>query len=185
MPRRKPPFTQKLSPTERREYEDLLQDAGYDEFGMKRPSGDIADRMHAALESAFQAGRKWAEWALDDDARDGHLKRFTKWESTKHVVQTVDGDRIVTKRAIMGLRRRDPETGAYTWVGAAWEVMDAEEVEQVILFAEKRIRAERVTVGTGKRLRRLMAETRTRKVRDALDLLGMTIDEALTVELAA
>jgi hypothetical protein len=188
VPRRKPPFTQMLSSSERAEYENLLTDAGYDEYGKKRPSGEIAERIHRALKDAEQAGRQWATWALNDDARTGHLKRFTAWESIKRIVHTRDGERIVTRRAIMALRQRDPETGEWFWRGEDLAEMIRGELEEVMLYARRRRHSDAVLMATVRRLLDLLEETAsddTTKVSAALKKVGKTIDEVLTVDLAA
>ena len=58
-----------LSAEERAEYDALLYEAGYDTDGQRRPSGEIGDRMHRLLADAVQAGRTWAGYVIDDDAR--------------------------------------------------------------------------------------------------------------------
>lgn len=188
MPRRKPTFSQMLSPDERREYEELLTEAGYDADNRKRPSGEIADRIHALLLDAVQAGRPWAQWAIDEDARAGHLKRFTAWESTKRTVQTLDGERIVTRRAVMALRVKDPETGEWFWRGEDLAQMVRRELEEIMLYAKRRRHSDAVLLATAARLLRLLDEAgadESTKVASALERVGMTIDEVLTAPLAA
>lgn len=188
MSRRKPPFTQTLSPEERAEYEALLTEAGYDEYGKKRPSGEIAERISHSLKDAEQAGRAWAQWALDDDARAGHLKRFTAWEGVRRIVHTRDGERIVTRRAVMALRRRDAETGEWYWRGEDLAEMVRGELEEVMLYARRRRHSDAVLMATVGRLLDLLEETASddsTKVSTALGRVGKTIDEVLTVDLAA
>lgn len=188
MRRRKSMFSQLLSPAERDEYNALLTEAGYYEDGKKRPSGEIAERVHRALLDAEQAGRRWATLALEDDARSGHLKRFTAWEAIRRVIHTRDGDRIVTRRAIMALRRRDPETGAWYWRGEDLAEMNRAEIEEVMLYAKRRRRSDAVIIATGARLLDLLDETGsdgTVKVKEALEKAGKTMDEVLTMSLAA
>ncbi len=188
MPRKKPTFSQMLSPQERREYEELLTAAGYDEHNRKRPSGAIADRMHELLLDAQQAGRKWATWAIEDDARAGHLKRFTAWEATQRVVHTLDGDRIVTRRAVMALRVKDSETGEWIWRGEDLAQMVRPELEEVMLYAKRRRHSDAILQATVSRLLRLLDETGADdavKVTAALEQVGMTIDEVLTMPRAA
>lgn len=188
MSRRKPPFTQMLSSEERAEYEALLTEAGYDEHGKKRPSGEIAERMHRSLVDAVQAGRAWATWALGDDARAGHLKRFTAWESVRRIVHTRDGERIVTRRAVMALRQRDAETGECYWRGEDLAEMVRGELEEVMLYARRRRHSDAVLMATVRRLLDLLEETASdgaTKVSTALKAVGKTIDEVLTVSLAA
>lgn len=188
MRRRKSMFSQLLSPAEREEYNTLLSEAGYYEDGKKRPSGEIAERVHAALRDAEQAGRRWATWALEEDARSGHLKRFTAWEAIRRVIHTRDGDRIVTRRAIMALRHRDPETGEWYWRGEDLAEMTRSQVEEVMLYAKKRRRSDAVILATGARLLDLLDETNSdsqTKVKEALAKAGKTMDEVLTMSLAA
>lgn len=188
MRRRKSLFSQYLSPAERDEYNALLTEAGYDEDGKKRESGEIGERVHKALLDAEQAGRTWATWALEEDAKAGHLKRFTTWEAIRRVVRTRDGDRIVTRRAIMALRRRDPETGEWYWRGEDLAEMNRAQVEEVMLYAKRRRHSDAVLLATGARLLDLLDETGSgaeTKVSEALVKAGKTMDEVLTMSLAA
>jgi len=188
MRRDKPTFSQMLSPQERREYEELLTDAGYDENNRKRPSGEIAERVHKFLLDAEQAGKPWAKWALEDDARAGHLKRFTAWEATKRVIHTLDGERIVARRAVMALRVKDPETGEWFWRGEDLAQMVRPQLEEVMLYAKRRRHSDAVLLATAARLLRLLDEAEaddSTKVATALQKVGLTIDEVLTMPRAA
>lgn len=188
MRRKKPTFSQMLAPQERAEYEQLLTDAGYDKDNRKRPSGEIAERIHAFLLDAVQAGRPWAQWAIDEDARAGHLKRFTAWEATKRVVHTLDGERIVKRRAVMALRVKDPETGEWFWRGEDLAQMVRGDLEEVMLYAKRRRHSDAILLATAARLLRLLDETgadESTRVSTALEQVGMTIDEVLTMPRAA
>lgn len=179
MPRRTPPFTQMLSPEERAEYADLLAEAGYDEHGRQRPSDEIGERMHTLLLDAIQAGRTWAKWALAQDARAGHLKRFKDWAKQKQVVPMPDGDRIVRRSALMGVTFVDPETGERRWRMEKLAEMDRGQLDEVLAYAERRIRSNRVIANSGRRLLDLLDATGKDRVSEALTAAQLTLEEAL------
>lgn len=179
MPRRTPAFTQLLSPAERREYAELLTEAGYDEHGRRRPSDEIGERTHMLLLDALQAGRQWAGWALEQDARAGHLARFKAWTKRKELVPMPDGERIVPRSALLGVTFVDPETGERRWRMEKLEEMDRGQVMEVLACAERRVNSNRVIANSGRRLIGLLDATGKEKVSDALTAAGMTLAEAL------
>lgn len=180
MPRRKSPFTARLSDEERREYRELLAEAGYDEHGRQRPSDEIGERMHALLLDALQSGRKWAPWALDDDVKAGHLRRFKAWAKQQELVSMPDGERIVRRSVLMSVTFKDPVTGERRWRMEKLGEMDRSQLQEVMAQAEKRSRSSRVIATSIRRLIGLLDETGAQKVSQALTLLGLTLDEALT-----
>lgn len=141
-----------LSQEEREEYDALLFEAGYDEAGGRRPSGEIGDRMHALLIDAVQAGRPWAGYVIDDDARRGHLARFKRWDKARHILTVNHESVIVPRAAVMGVKRRDPGTGEMVHQQALFAEMSWVELAGVMESAQGRIASDLITVGTCKKL---------------------------------
>lgn len=173
-------FRERLSREERAEYDDLLYQAGFDDFGNRRRREDIKERMHELLLDALQAGRQWAQYVLDDDVRAGHLARFKRWNRQREVVHTKNGDAFVRRSAVMALRRKDPVTGESFWQDAAWKDMDSEELIQVIVGCNTRIASERIGLDIARRLLGLLEETSAETVEEALNARHMSLDEFLT-----
>lgn len=171
-----------LSPEERAEYDALFHEAGYDEYGEQRPAHEIKERVHGLLQDAVRAGRTWAGYVIDDDVREGHLKRFKGWDRTRQVVSTRYGERVVKRSAVMSLRRRNSETGRTYWQGTLYPDMTREDLLDVINGCEVRIGSERITIATARKLLVLLDETGGSTVRDALDARGLELQEYLLQE---
>ncbi|ASU81539.1 hypothetical protein CDO52_00910 [Nocardiopsis gilva YIM 90087] len=137
-----------LSAEEREEYDALLHDAGYDEHGQRRPSAEIGERMHELLTDAIRAGRNWARYVVVDDARSGHLKRFKRWDKSRHVVEINHEQVLVPRAAVMGVKRKNAETGAVYHQQALFAEMAWDELVDVMEAAQSRIAAAQITVGT-------------------------------------
>lgn len=137
-----------LSPEEREEYDALLYEAGYDESGDRRPSSEIGDRMHKLLGDAVQAGRIWAGYVVDDDACAGHLTRFKRWDKGRTLMEVNHQSVIVKRAAVMGVRRRDAETGVIYHQQVIYPEMTWDELVGVMESAQVRIASDRITVGT-------------------------------------
>lgn len=136
-----------LSVEERAEYDALLYKAGYDGTGNRRPSGEIGDRIHDLLTDALKAGRAWAGYVIGDDARAGHLARFKRWDKVRTLMEVNHQSVIVKRSAVMGVKRRDAETGAVYHQQALYAEMAWSEVIDVMESAQVRIASDRITVG--------------------------------------
>lgn len=173
-----------LSPEERAEYDGLFHEAGYDEHGEQRPAHEIKEHVHRLLKEAVGAGRTWAAYVIDDDARHGHLKRFKAWDRTRQVVSTRYGERVVKRSAVMSLRRRDSESGRLYWQGTFYPDMTREDLLDVINGCQVRIGSERITIATARRLLALLNETGTATVDEALKMRGVDLEEYLIGEIS-
>ncbi|MEV8636560.1 hypothetical protein AB0395_33425 [Streptosporangium sp. NPDC051023] len=173
-----------LSSEERAEYDALLHEAGYDDNGVQRPAHEIKDRMHKLLQDAVQAGRSWAEYVLDDDVREGHHKRFKRWDRVRQVVTTRYGERVIKRSALMSLRRRDSVSGRTYWQGTFYPDMTREDLLDVINGCEVRISSERITIATARRLVALLDETGVATVTEALKSRGVELETYLLEESA-
>lgn len=145
-----------LSPEERSEYDELFEEAGFDEYGNPIPAAQIKANVRAALEGAEQAGRAWASLVLDDALEDGLLKAWNSWNSEQRKIRTVHNGVLVPVRAIRGTRRRDAETGAVVYQQSFWREMTWEDVRQQLDDSRKRIDAERITESIANRLLSLL-----------------------------
>lgn len=173
-----------LSPAEREEYDGLMYDAGHDEHGNLLPSGEIKERMHGLLLDAVQAGRTWAQFVLDDDAREGHLKRHKRWRDRKEFVSTAFGGGFATKPAAMSIRRVSTADASAVWQPTLWQDMTRAELLQIVTGSQMRARAEQVTISIARRLIALLDETGAESVSTALEAKGTSIDEFLLDEAA-
>lgn len=169
-----------LSDQERAEYDDLLYTARFHDDGTSRPTGEIGERMHALLEDATQAQKPWAQWVMDDDARAGHVNRSKRWDRVRRVVSTRAGDVIVKRSAIQAIKRLDKETGAMFWEDAHWADMNADDLSQIINGGEQRIQSAKEVTGIARSLLGLIDSTGQGTVADALESIGVSIDDYLT-----
>jgi hypothetical protein len=175
-----------LSPEEREEYDALLREAGYDEAGNRRPSGEIKDHMHELLVDAVKAGRTWAGYVIDDDARDGHLKRFKRWDRVRTLMDVNNQSVIVKRSAVMGVKRRDAETGAIYDQQVLYAEMAWNEVIYVMESAQVRISSDRITVGICTKLLALKLRCpESAGPADACARLGLDMHDYLISEEAA
>lgn len=165
-----------LSDTERAEYDALMQDAGYDSQGKRRPSAEVGPRMHELLVDAVKAGRRWATWVLEDDAAAAHLSRFKRWANTRITVTTPVGERLVKRSAAMSVKRTDPTTGADFWQPTFWADMTHDDLVSVRTGARTRIESERITLSIVAALDAILTETGCDTVAEALVRKGTTID---------
>jgi uncharacterized Ntn-hydrolase superfamily protein len=168
-----------LGTEERAEYDDLMWNARFYDDGKSRPSHEIADRMHDLLEDAIQAGRQWAQWVMDDDARAGHLARSKKWDRSRRFIHTREGDAIVKRSAVMAIQRRNPDTQETFWSDTEWVDMTVDDLTQVVTESRRRQESARETVAIARRLMRLINEAGAKTVGGALEQRGMSIDEYL------
>lgn len=168
-----------LSPEERAEYDALIFEASFDEHGKRRPSYEIADRMHDLLLDAVQAKRPWAQWVLDADARAGHIRRFKRWDRIRNLVNTKDGGRLVRLSGIQALKRRNPATQGTFWEDVELEAMSRDDLDAVIAGMRNRIEPLEMNVRLAVRLRKLVEDQNALTVGAALQAIGKTLDEYL------
>lgn len=175
-----------LSAEERAEYDALLYDAGYDERGDRRPSGEIGDRMHDLLTDAVKASRTWAGYVIGDDARAGHLARFKRWDKVRTLMDVNHQSVIVRRSAVMGVKRRDAETGDIYHQQALYAEMAWNEVIYVMESAQVRIASDRITVGIcAKFLALKLRCPESTGPADACARLGLDMQDYLTEERAS
>jgi hypothetical protein len=175
-----------LSAEERAEYDTLLYEAGYDEDGQRRPSGEIGERMQRLLVDATQAGRTWAGYVIDDDACRGHLARFKRWDKARHILTVNHESVIVPRAAVMGVKRRDPETGGVVHQQALFAEMTWAELAGVLESAQGRIASDRITVAICKKLLALALRCPgSEGPADACAQLGMDMQSYLVGDEAA
>lgn len=174
-----------LGREERAEYDDLMWNARFYGDGKSRPSHEIAERMHDLLEDAIQAGRQWAQWVMDDDARAGHLRRSKKWDRVRRFIFARDGEKVVKRSAVMAIRRHSPGIQETGWFDAEWVDMTTDELLQIIAGARHRLESAKEAIATARRLMRLIDETGAETVGEALERRGMSIDEYLLLRDAA
>ncbi|WP_405425567.1 hypothetical protein [Streptomyces erythrochromogenes] len=167
-----------FSDDDRAAYEELLCDAGYDEWGQQYPAYEIKERVHFRLTAAAEAGEEWAVHVLERDARDGHLRAFRTWDRSLHVVSTRQGDRIVKRAAVVSTRRRDPHGQIYHQ-GTFIEAMTRAEVEAELTDVWVSAQTVQDRFSTWDRLRMLLDRTGRDVVGEALADVGMTLDEYL------
>lgn len=172
-----------LSPEDKAQYDALMHEAGYTSDGQQRPSHEIKDKCEELLRKAVRDGKTWATYVLDADARDGHLKRFKRWDRQRQVVATRFGERVVKKSAVMSLKRRD-DVGRLFYQGTFWDDMNAQDLMDIIGDATVRIESNRDLIATARRLLDLLEKTGMPTVSLALERLGMELEEYLTGEAA-
>lgn len=168
-----------LSPEEREEYDLLIEEAGFDEDGTERPSGEIGERMHDLLVDADQAGRVWASYILRDDAEAGHLKRFNSWNKARKRKMVYFNGQIVPKAAVVGVRRKRDDGSTYHQQ-SLWELLTWAEVEQKLDEARSQKRSAAINETTAKRLLALRIKVpNSIGPLAACDALGIDLDEYL------
>lgn len=173
-----------LSPEERVEYDELMYEAGFDEFGNLLPSSEIGARAVALLQDAVRAGRTWAGFVLDDALEAGCLSRWQRWKRERNKIRTVFEGRTVPLVAVSGLRRRDVGGEVYHQQ-SFWPDMSAEELHQIISDSRSRVLAERVRIASALRLLELMEVHGASTVGEALAAEGMSLADFLGAESAA
>lgn len=173
-----------MSPEERAEYDALMTEAGYDEFGVARPSHEIGDRMTAMLADAVQAQRPWATWVRDSDARAGHLSRWNRWNKTRNPVLVSHDGQLLNRAGAMGIRRPSI-AGGLQHQQVLFHHMTWAEVSQVVEVARQRAKSEQITVSLALRLLDLhMRAPESKGPREACTLLGIDIESYLAAEAA-
>lgn len=169
-----------LGKEERAEYDDLFFRAKFYDDGTARPSHEIGQRMHDLLHDAIQAGRIWAEWVMDDNARAGHIKALKAWDRQRQPVSTKVGDRIVKRSSVQAVKRLDQETKAMFWEDTKWVDMGPNDLAQIINGSEQRIQSSKEVAGIARSLLALVNSTGAKTVAEALDARGVSIDDYLT-----
>lgn len=174
-----------LTPDELEQLDELMYDAGLDEAGKPRPSHEIGTRVVSALRTAaYQHGHAWAGHLLDDITRSGALGRWKDWYKQREVINIGEGDStspVTTKKAAaMGIRRRSEETGRVFYQQTLWDDMTRGALEQLVADSGTRIRTERRTIATARRLLALMDEAPdAATAREAAEAKGTTVAEYL------
>lgn len=163
-----------LSDEERAEYDALLYEATHHSDGKRRKTREIGPRLQTLLNDAEQAGRRWAGWVLDDALLTGLQATARKWSSTREVIETIIGERIVRKPAAYGIRRARSD-GGQDFLRAGWGEMTAEDLDQLISSRGAQIAAERDTVTIARKLKKLLTETGKTPVSVALESLGVDL----------
>lgn len=168
-----------LDADERAEYDALFYEASYDADGKPRATAEVGDEMLRLLHDAEKAGRKWATWILDDALLAGLRASARKWCSTKEVIQSVIGERIVTKPAAYGIKRRG-DGGVQQYLRAGWGDMTEEDLDQLIGARATQIAAEQDTITIARKLKALVRRAGKSPVSAALAELGISLDEYLS-----
>lgn len=169
-----------LSKEERAEYDSLFFSAKFYDDGTARPSHEIGDRMHELLLDAIQAGRLWAQWVMDDNARSGHIKALKAWDRQRQPVSTKVGDQIVKRSSVQAVKRLDQETKAMFWEDTKWVDMSPDDLAQIINGSEQRIQSSKEVAGIARSLLALVNSTGAKTVAEALQAKGVSIDDYLT-----
>lgn len=168
-----------LSPEERDEYDAIMAEAGYDDDGQRRPSGEIGPRMRELLEDALQAGRPWAQYILDDDTEYGHLTRFKRWDKDRNQQKVFVGDTVVQRAAVVGVKRKlDGDTRE--WQQSLWRELTWDEIEQKLKEGVMQQYSGKITATTARRLLSLRERVpESVGPEDACLELGLDFDEYL------
>lgn len=172
-----------MSSEERAEYDDLLYDATHYEDGEKRPSKDRGHRLHDLLVDAEKAERPWATWVREAGEVRGLSGLAGEFLKLQEVIQTPIGERVVTKSAVMGVKRI--AKGHVEDQQVLWEEMTRDDLQHVIQLAAKHATAARDRIAIGRMLLGLLDETGMNSVPLALESIGKTFDEFLIGDLAA
>lgn len=168
-----------LSHEERAKYDALIFEASFDQEGRRRPSYEIADRMHAMLLDAVQAQEPWAQWVLEADARAGHIRRFKRWDRIRNLVRTKDGGRVVRLSGIQAVKRRDPVTQTMFWADTELEAMSREDLDGVIAGMRGRIEPLEMNIRLAQKLHQLCVDQNAPTVGSALKSVGKSLNEFL------
>lgn len=167
-----------LSDEERAEYDALLYDATHHRDGARRKSAEVGDRFRELLHDAAQSGRQWADWVMDDAMIAGLLKAANRWCKERQVIETPIGERLVTKPAAYGIRRKTTD-GVMEQLTLGWGEMTEADLDQLIAARTTQILAESDTVTIAKRLKALLVRTGKAPVAEALAALGMDLETFL------
>lgn len=173
-----------LSDEERAEYDALLYDATHHRDGSRRKSAEVGERFRDLLRDARQAGREWAGWVMDDAMLSGLLKAANRWCKERQVIETPIGERLVTKPAAYGIRRKTAD-GVMEQLTLGWGEMTEADLDQLIAARTTQILAESDTVTVAKKLKALLVSTGKTPVSEALASLGISLESYLATELAA
>lgn len=167
-----------LDGDERAEYDRLFYDALKRPDGSRRKANEIGPEMHRLLIDARKAGRKWASWVLDDAVIAGLGSMAKRWAATKEVIETVIGERVVTKPAAYGIRRKQSGGGAEQ-LRLGWADMTEEDLDQLVASRSSQVAAENDTIAFALKCKALIRRTGKSPLSEALAAIGITFDEFL------
>lgn len=171
-----------LSPEERAEVEALVVGSYVDaETGETRATSEAKAEFWSAVEQAQRAGRLWADVLIEEWAERGAGTFAAElWKRRDAFTTTVRGQQRV--RALRRGKKIKREDGTSLDVQASlltWSIHDLREAMQA-----ERMRATetRINLDTYDRLARLCESTGCDMVTDALESVGMSLDEYLAAE---
>lgn len=170
----------RMSPEDRAEFDELMLEAGADEYGQPLPSHEIGPRVLDALTNAADnAHREWAAAVLAEIFTAGCLKRWKDWNRPRAFIVVAGKTSVTTKAAAMSVQKRAVDGSSYFQL-TLWEEMTPAQLRGLIDSSSKRREAEATTIATARRLLELCDRVpEARNAREAAAALEVDLDEYL------
>jgi hypothetical protein len=162
----------KLTPEDRELYDDTMFDAVMDADGTARPTQEIGRRLYDAMINLSGRGYEWAEEFISSCAISEAAKRAKTWAKDQRVIETPDGDKLVSRSGYVAAKRRDRTGAKNVDQLVLWETATLPDIEQVIRRDAQMINGLKIEMSTARFLRDLMIRTRTTVVSDGLAAEG-------------
>lgn len=162
----------KLSPEDRELYDDTMHDAVMRPDGTTYATQEVGRRLYEAMQNLSARGYDWAEDFIAMCAIANAGARGKKWAKEQKLIETPDGDRLVSKSGYVAVKRRDRSGARNVDQLTLWESATIEEIELVIRRDSQMINGLKIEISTAKFLRDLMIRTSTSVVSDGLAAEG-------------
>lgn len=165
-------YLSKLTPEDRELYDDTMFDAVMSADGTTRPTQEIGRRLYDAMINLAGKGYEWAEEFIAACAITEAAVRAKKWAKEQRVIETPDGDKLVSKSGYVAAKRRDRSGSKNVDQLILWETATLDDIEQVIRRDAQMINGLKIEMSTARFLRDLMIRTGTTVVSDGLAAEG-------------
>lgn len=161
-----------LSLEDRELFDDTVHDAVMAPDGTIRPTQDIGRRLYEAMIHLAARGYEWADEFVASCAITNAGERGKKWAKEQRLIETADGDKLVSKSGYVATKRRDRSGAKSVDQLTLWETATLEDVEHVIRRDAQTINGLKVEMATARFLRDLMIRTGTTVVSAGLAAEG-------------
>jgi len=158
----------KLTPEERELYNDTMFDAVMRSDGTSYPTQEVGQRLYDAMINLAAHGHAWADDFIAGCAISAAGKRAKEWAKQQALIETPDGDKLVSKSGYVAAKRRDRSGAKNVDQMILWESATLGDIEHVIRRDAQMINGLKIEMSTARFLRDLMIRTGTTVVSDGL-----------------
>ena len=173
-----------LSPEERELYDNTMYDAVMRPDGTAYPTREIGDRLYSQILNLAASGHDWAEDFIATCATQSMGRRGKEWAKSQSLIETPDGDRIVSKSALVATKRRSASGKKDVDQLVLWEQASRDDLIQVIARDQRMAHGLGIEIATAKKLLDLINRHRCESVSDALSAAGITLQDFLDQDVA-